>query len=57
MEDVTEGVLFKKAALKIFVILTGKQLCWNLFLIQKIVNFLRAPILKNSCQRLLLKMC
>ena len=36
---------------------TGRYLCWSLFLILSIAKFLRAAILKNSCQRLLLKMC
>ena len=30
---------------------------WNRFLILSIANYLRAPILKNICERLLLKMC
>ena len=34
-----------------------KHLCWSLFLIQIITKSLRAPILKNICERLLLKMC
>ena len=34
-----------------------KHLCWSLFLIQNITKSLRAPILKNICERLLLKMC
>ena len=39
----------------IFTARTGKHLCWSLFLIQIIAKFLRAPILKNICERLLLK--
>ena len=39
------------------LLLTGKHLCWSLFLILSIAKFLRAPILKNICERLLLKMC
>ena len=46
----------KKTVLKNFAILTGQHLCWRLFLIQNIVKFFRAPILKNICKRLLLKM-
>ena len=50
----------KKVALKNFAIFigrTGKHQCWSLFLIQNIAKFLRTPILKNICERLLLKMC
>ena len=52
-------VLYKKAVpLKNFTTeRTGKDLCWSLFLIQNIAKFLRAPFLKNICERLLLKMC
>ena len=32
-------------------------MCWSLFLILGIAKFLRAPILKNICKLLLLKMC
>ena len=32
-----------------------KHLCWSLFLIQNITKSLRAPILKNICERLLIK--
>ena len=46
----------KKAVLKNFAIITGKQLCWRLFLIQNIAKFFKAPALKNICERLLLKM-
>ena len=46
----------KKAVLKNFAIFTGKHLCWRLFSIQNIPKFFRAPILKNICERLLLKM-
>ena len=31
-------------------------MCWNFFLILSIAKFLRAPILKSICERLLLKM-
>ena len=44
-----------KAVLKNFAIFTGKQLCWRLFLIQNVAKFSRAPILKNICEILLLK--
>ena len=49
-------VFYKKAVLKNLAIFTGKHLCWSLFLIQDIAKFLIAPILKNICERLLLKM-
>ena len=39
------------------MLLPGKHLCWSLFLILSIAEFLREPILKNICERLLLKMC
>ena len=45
----------KKAVLKSFAIFTGKHLCLSLFLIQNIAKFFRAPILKNTCERLLLE--
>ena len=32
----------------------GKHLCWRLF--QNIAKFFRVSILKNTCERLLLKM-
>ena len=40
-----------------WLFLTRKQLCWSPFFILSISKFLRAPILKNICERLLLKMC
>ena len=40
-----------------WLLLTGKYLCWSLFLILSIAKFLRARILKNICVQLLLKMC
>ena len=55
----------KKVALKKFVNFIGKPMCWSLFLIKlqafgphwcfpvKSVNFLRTPILKKICERLL----
>ena len=52
-------VLWKSCSLKNFVIFTGwmgKHLCWSIFLIQNIVKFLRAPILKNFCEQQLLEM-
>ena len=52
-----EVFYLKKAFLKNFALFTRKHLCWSLFLIQNIAKFLRAPILKNICERLLLKMC
>ena len=58
----------KKAILKNFAIVAGKQLCWGLFLINfiqktlqrrcfhvKIAKFLRPPIFKNICEPLLLE--
>ena len=42
----------KKAVLKTFAVFTGKHLCWS-FLVN-ITKFLRTPISKNICQRLLL---
>ena len=50
----------KICSFKNFPIFTGqigKHLCWSLFLIQSMAKFLRALILKNICERLLLKMC
>ena len=57
-------VFYKKAVLKYFAIFTGKHLCWSLKFIKmrlqhrcfpvNIAKFLRAPILKNICERLLL---
>ena len=46
----------KKAVLKNFAIFRGQHLCWRLFLIQNIAKFFRVSILKNICERLLLKM-
>ena len=46
----------EKPVLNNFATFTGKHLRWRLFLIQNIVNFVKAPILKNICERLLLKM-
>ena len=40
-----------------WLLLTEKHLCWRLFLILSIAKFLKEPILKNICERLLLKMC
>ena len=56
MQKQPPEVFYKKAVLKNFEIFTGKYICWGLFLIQNIAKFLRAPILKNICKRLLLKM-
>ena len=39
------------------LLLTGKHLRWSPFLILSVAKFLTAPILKNICERLLLKMC
>ena len=40
-----------------WLLLTGNHLCWSLFLILSIAKFLRAIILKNICEQLLLKLC
>ena len=53
-------MFYKKAVLKnlaIFARRKGKHLCWSPFLIKNIAKFLRAPILMNYCEQLLLKMC
>ena len=50
-------VFYKKAVVKKLAIFTEKHLCWSPFLIQNIAKSLRAAILKNICERLLLKMC
>ena len=50
-------VLYSKAAVKNLAIFTGKHLCWSFFLMQNTAKFLRAPILKNIWELLLLKMC
>ena len=56
-------MFLKIVALKNFAIFTGKHLCWSLFIknrlqqrcfLVNIGKFLRAPILKNICKRLLL---
>ena len=60
MQKQPPDVFYKKAVLKNFAMFigrTGKHLCSSLFLIYAIAKFLSAPILKNICQRLLLKMC
>ena len=63
-------VFYKKAALKNVLIFTGKHLCWSLYLqvcnfIKKrlqhrcftvnMPKFLKTPILKNICERVLLR--
>ena len=50
-------VFYSKAAVKNLKIFTEKHLCWSFFLMQNIAKFLRAPILNNICELLLLKMC
>ena len=40
-----------------WLFLTGNHLFWSPFLILSIAKFLRAPILKNICEWLLLKIC
>ena len=46
----------KNAVLKNFAIFTGKHLRWSLSLMRNTAKFFIAPILKNTCERLLLKM-
>ena len=46
----------KKPVLQNFAIFAGKHLCWRLSLVKNTANFFRAPILKNICKWLLLKM-
>ena len=62
-----QKVFHKKTVLKNFATSTGKHLCQNLFfnknaglqgpsfIKKRLVKFLRTPILKNICERLLLK--
>ena len=40
-----------------WLLLIGKHVCESVFLTLSIVKFLRAPVLKNICKRLLLKIC
>ena len=40
-----------------WLLLTGKPMCGSPFLILSIEKYLRPPILKNICKRLLLKIC
>ena len=40
-----------------WLFLTGKHLCWSLFVVLNMAKFLRALILKNIWLRQLLKMC
>ena len=40
-----------------WLLLTGKPMCGSPFLILSIAKYLRPPILKNICKRLLLKIC
>ena len=61
-EAATAGVLWKKPLLKVFAIFTGKLQACNFFKKRlqhwcfplNIAKFLRTPILKNICWRLLL---
>ena len=53
-------VFYKKGVLRNFTIFTEKHLCRSLFLIKLLANlfilkFVRTPILKNNCERLLLQ--
>ena len=62
-----QKVFHKKAVLKNFAVFTGKHLCWDLFfnknaslqgpsfIKKRLQKFLRTPILKNICERLLLR--
>ena len=40
-----------------WLLLIGKYVCESVFLILSTAKFLRAPILKNICKWLLLKIC
>ena len=57
MQKQPPEVFYKKTIIKKLAITTEKHLCWSSFLIQNIAKSLRAAILKNICERLLLKMC
>ena len=57
MQKQPREVLYKKIVVKKLAIFTEKHLCWSPVLIQNIAKSLGAAILKNICQRLLLKMC
>ena len=57
MQKQPPKVLYKKTVAKKLAIFTEKHLYWSPFLIQNIAESLRAAILKNICERLLLKMC
>ena len=46
------GVLFKKAVLKNFVIFTGKDLCWSLFLIKNIAKFFEEQLQTAASENL-----
>ena len=48
-------VFYKKAVVKKLANSKKKNLCFSIFLIQNIAKSLRAPILKNICEQLLLK--
>ena len=50
-------VLYKKTVVRKLAIITEKHLCWSSFLIENIAKSLRAAILKNICEQLLLKIC
>ena len=57
MQKQPPEVFYKKTVVKKLAIFTEKHLCWSFLLIQNIAKSLRAAILKNICQWLLLKMC
>ena len=54
MQKLLPEVFYKKTVVKKIAIFTEKHLCCSLFLIQNIAKSLRAAILKNICERLLL---
>ena len=67
MQKQSPKEFYKKVVLKYFAIFTGKHLCWSLFITKKkrlqrrcfsvnIAKFLRIPIFKNICERLLFYM-
>ena len=56
IKQLTKKNIFLKKTSQ-WLLLKRKQLCWSPFLILSIAKFLRPRILKNICERLLLKIC
>ena len=56
MKVASDNCSVKKSQYFNIMWLTGKHLCWSLFLILSIGKFYRALIFKNFCKQLLLKM-